>query len=270
MKIAAVQISGVPGDIEGNLLKIRTFAREGAENGCRLLLFPEITDLGYDMHAIARHGADSWPRVREHLRGLAAEYGLCLVCGVCQPGETGPANALVAFGPEGKILGEYHKIHLFKTRDVDETRVFTPGGKIVSFELDKVRFGLSVCYDLRFPELFRVLALEGCQVLLLASAWPKDRITVWDCLSVARAVENQCYLLGANRVGEQGSFPFGGHSLFVTPSGQVTVANDWQEGLTCGDIVPNDIVAVRRNVPALAHRRPDLYTKVVADLVSSL
>ena len=270
MKIAAVQMSGFPGDVQGNLQKIRTHVQAGAEAGCRLLLFPEISDLGYDMPAIARHGLDSWPQVREYLLGLAAEFDICLVCGVCLPGEAGLANALVAFGPQGTILREYRKIHLFQTRDANETRIFSPGGQIACFELDGIRFGLSICYDLRFPELYRVQALEGCQVLLLAAAWPKARIDVWKALCTARALENQCYLLGANRIGDQGAFPFGGHSLFIPPSGEAVMADPDREGLICGIVDPANIDQTRRNIPAFSHRRPDLYAKVVADLISSL
>ena len=270
MKIAAVQMSGFPGDVQGNLQKIRTHVLAGAEAGCRMLLFPEISDLGYDMPAIARHGRDSWPQVRECLLGLAAEFGICLVCGVCLPCETGLTNALVAFGPQGTILSEYRKIHLFQTGDADETGVFSPGGEIAGFELDGIRFGLSICYDLRFPELYRAQALGGCQALLLASAWPKARTDIWQTLCAARALENQCYLLGANRVGEQGAFPFGGRSLFVTPGGEITLADEMREGLTLGSIDLAELTAIRRNIPALAHRRPEIYAGAACNSARSL
>ncbi len=264
MKIAAVQLSGFPGDVRANLDTVRRHARAGAEASCRLLLFPEITDLGYDMPAIAAAGRQWWPLVRDELAGLAREYQICLVCGVCLPGPEGLANALVAFGPGGDILASYRKIHLFEAGDADETVVFSPGADIVCF--DFVRFGLSVCYDLRFPELYRVQALSGCQALLLASAWPGIRIDIWQTLCTARAIENQCYLLGANRVGDQGTFPFGGRSLFVRPAGEVILADGVREGLTIGNIDPDEVAGIRRGIPALNHRRPGLYAKVVEKL----
>ena len=270
MKIAAVQLSGFPGDVRGNLDKIRAAVRVGAEASCRLLLFPEISDLGYDMPAIALGGRDWWPRVRDELSGLAREHGLCLACGVCLPGPDGLANALVAFGPQGDILATYRKIHLFKATDADETGVFSPGGEIVCFDFEGIRFGLSICYDLRFPELYRAQALGGCQALLLASAWPKARTDIWQTLCMARALENQCYLLGANRVGTQGAFPFGGWSLFVTPGGEITLADEMREGLTLGSIDLAELTAIRRNIPALAHRRPEIYTGAVCNSARSL
>lgn len=270
MKIAAVQLSGLPGDVRGNLETIRTHVRLGAEASCRLLLFPEISDLGYDMQAIALHGRKWWPKVRDELSGLAREHEICLVCGVCLPEPRGLFNALVAFGPKGDILARYRKTHLFTATDADETTVFSPGDGIVCFDFEGVRFGLSICYDLRFPELFRAQVLHGCQGLLVASAWPKRRIDIWQTLCRARALENQCYLLGANREGDRGAFPFGGRSLFVTPSGETTQADGAGQGLTFGVIDPDLLAALRRDFPALSHRRPDIYAKGVDDSAQSL
>lgn len=270
MKIAAVQMSGFPGDVRGNLDKVRAQVRAGAKASCRLLLFPEISDLGYDIKAIARNGRDWWPRVRDELSGLAREHHICLVCGVCLPGQQALFNALVTFGPGGDILAEYRKIHLFAAGDADETEVFSPGTKIVCFDFEGIRFGLSLCYDLRFPELYRAQALNGCQTMLVASAWPKKRIDVWKTLCAARAMENQCFLLGANRVGDQGAFPFGGHSLFVNPSGDMIPADGAGEGLTAGVIDLDDIAAARRAIPALTHRRPEIYAEVPDNSAQSL
>ena len=270
MKIAAVQLSGTPGDVRGNLDRIRAQVRAGAKASCRLLLFPEISDLGYDMGAIRQNGDDWWPRVHGELASLAREHEVCLVCGVCLPEAKGLFNALVAFGPQGDILACYRKIHLFTATDADEAKVFSPGSGIVCFDFEGVRFGLSLCYDLRFPELYRTQTLHGCQVLLVASAWPGRRIDIWQTLCRARALENQCYLLGANRVGELGAFPFGGRSLFVTPGGETTLAGDAEERLVCGHFDPQLLLATRRDIPALTHRRPDLYGVVVDNSVQSL
>lgn len=270
MKIAAVQMSGLPGDVRGNMDKVRAHAKAGAMASCRLLLFPEICDLGYDMGAIASSGRHWWPRVRDELSALAEEHGICLVGGVCLPTEQGLFNALVAFGPGGDILAEYRKIHLFAGGDADEAAVFSPGTKIACFEFEGIRLGLSLCYDLRFPELYRAQTLSGCQALLVASAWPRTRIGVWKTLCAARALENQCFLLGANRVGDQGLFPFGGHSLFVTPAGDMTVADGTSEGLIPGVIDLNDMAAVRRAIPALSHRRPEIYAQALDNSAQSL
>ena len=270
MKVAAVQISGLPGDLQGNLRHVESMARQGAAQGCRLLLFPELSDLGYDLQVAADQGREAWPEVRKRLTDLAEELNVCLVCGVCLPGEDGLFNALTAFGPAGDILCEYRKIHLLRTADTDERKAFVPGRKIVNFELDGMRFGLALCYDLRFPELFRAHALAGCHCLLLASAWPAARISAWEPMCISRAVENQCFLLGANRVGDKGAFPFGGRSLFVTPTGDADIAAEVQEAFVYGEVTPEEVVTARRIMPVLSHRRPDIYAEALNNLPMSL
>jgi len=270
MKIAAVQMSAVPGDVPGNLEAIRLWTRAGARAGCRLMLFPETSDLGYDLPTIARHGRDHWPQVQDVLSGLAREHSMALVCGVCLPEPEGLANALAAFGPDGQILALYRKIHLFSTATADETRIFVPGSEIACFDLDGIRFGLSICYDLRFPELFRVQALRGCQALLVASAWPRTRADVWQTLCTARAVENQCFLLGANRVGETGAFPCAGQSILASPVGETMLGTPDREELLLGEIDPVRVLSARNAIPALAQRRPALYGEVARNSTSSL
>lgn len=262
MKIAAVQLWASPGDIRQNLRTIRTWTQKGAQKGCRLLLFPELSDLGYNLSAVERIKGTSWPLVRDSLSALAKEYDICLVCGLCLEDALGLANALVAFGPRGDIVAVYRKIHLFQTTGIDETKVFSPGSEIVSFDVDGLRFGLSICYDLRFPELFRAQALAGCHCLLLAAAWPKARGQIWRTLCTARAMENQCYLLGANQFGGENTLSFGGQSLFVSPAGTVTAGEGTRSGIIIGNMERAEITAARRDIPALAHRRPDLYGTV--------
>lgn len=259
MKIGVAQISGMPGDIKGNLDTIQRTAKRGAKQGCRLLLFPELSDIGYDFRAIAEHGPSSWGVVAPALSGMARDLGVCLACGVCQADQIGLANALVVWGPDGGILAEYRKTHLFSTPDTDETRVFYPGGRLVWFDLDGIRFGLSICYDLRFPELFRAQALQGCQALLMAAAWPAKRIEHWKILAAARAVENQCFFIGANRIGDQGAFPFGGQSLCVDPLGRAIMADDRSETLLVTDLDAACAESARAAIPSLLQRRPDLY-----------
>lgn len=259
MLVGVAQLAGNPGDIESNLDKIRRMAMLGAEQGCQLLLFPELADLGYDFQAITEHGPSSWPVVEPALAGMARESGIGLACGVCLADAEGLANALVVWGPNGRVLAQYRKTHLFSTTGADETQIFRPGNRLVSFDLDGIRFGLSICYDLRFPELFRALALRGCHALLMAAAWPAQRIEHWKILTTARAVENQCYFFGANQIGDQGTFPFGGHSLCADMMGQTAMADDRSETLLVADLDPERVEAVRSIIPVLRQRRPDLY-----------
>lgn len=269
MRIAAVQLSCTPGDIRGNMQTLAAYARQGADQGCRLLLFPEISDIGYDLSHIARRGRTAWPEVRDTLLRLAQATGVILVCGVCIADTTGLANGLVAFGTDGRILATYRKSHLLQAPGADESRVFTAGNELVCLDVDGIRFGLSICYDLRFPELFRAQMQAGCSVLLLSSAWPKARRDIWRTLTAARAVENQCWLLGANQCGKQGAFPFGGHSVFVGPAGETTALGE-EEGLLTGDIIMEQQNAIRSAIPALTHIRTELYSEKIGKGTESL
>lgn len=262
MKIAAAQISGTPGDVAGNLRKIEAFAGHAKDTGCRLILFPEISDIGYDFSAIKRYGQNSWAQTAPALSNLAQSLGICIAAGVCTSKSSNLFNSLTVWNDKGEVLACYDKIHLFSTPSADESRVFSAGNSIVTFSLDSITFGLSICYDLRFPELYRSQALSGTQVMLLASAWPAARIANWKALCTARAVENQCFLLAANRVGEQGPFPFGGQSLFIGPTGELVEAASRSEELLIGSIDGATLDAAREAIPALSQRRPECYAPI--------
>lgn len=262
MKIAAVQFAGVPGSVHDNMEIIGTLARQGADEGCRLLLFPEISDLGYDFSSICAYGRSSWPEVSTNLSLMARDCGLTLVCGVCATQGPQLRNALVAWGPDGHMVARYDKTHLFSSPEANERSVFHPGKRIVVFDMEGIRFGLSICYDLRFPELFRAQALGGAHVMLVASAWPRRRIEIWKTLSMARALENQCFLLGANRVGATSAFTCGGCSLFASPSGDLTLAAPDQNALLTAEISLSALAEVRAAIPSLKDRRPELYANL--------
>lgn len=258
MRIGLVQCDANPGNLPANLARIASFAAQGADAGCSLLLFPELSDLGYDLRIVAEQGPHAWPRTRDTLANLAARHGICLVCGVCLAENSDIANALGVWGPSGDMLAVYRKIHLFRTSEVDEGAVFRAGDQPVQFAHDGVRFGLAVCYDLRFPELFRLYAQARCHAVLIAAAWPRARIGIWQTLIQARAMENQCLALGANRVGAT-PFPFGGASLCAQPDGTVMQAKATGEVLLHDVLDLNQLAATRAAIDSWNHRRTDVY-----------
>lgn len=259
MKIAAVQRTFQPGNLQKNLEIAADAVRQGAREGCELLLFPELCDLGYDLRAVARHGPQSWRDFAPAMRALAREQRICLVMGVCQNTPQGLANALVSWGPQGNCLASYHKLHLFRHSAGDESRAFIPGNTIMFFDLREFRFGLSLCYDLRFPEMYRDLALHGCDVFLLSAAWPQARIAHWNTLCAARAVENQCYLLGANHSGGPSPTSFGGHSLCIDPNGETLTAGSATEELVFMTLSRDALREARKAFRSLRDRRPRIY-----------
>ena len=228
MKVAAAQISCSLGDPKANLLKVRDFSREARDTGVELIVFPEMTDTGYSMSVIDVH-ANSW--TSGFVPGLQ------------------------------QIAAKYRKTHLYAVAPVEEQKCFASGDAFSSFALGNLRFGFSICYDLRFPEMYRKLAVEqNAGAFIVSSAWPFPRIEHFRTLVLARAIENQSYVIASNRVGKDGDLWFCGSSAIIDPRG-VTVASASadREELIQADLSEELVRSVRDRVESLAHRREDLY-----------
>lgn len=261
MKIAAAQISCVPGDVAANLRKIREFSSRAKESGAALIVFPEMADTGYSMPAIQKHAA-LWSRgAVPELQKMAKELAIAVVSGVSErDGET-TYNSQVFIDADGAIAGKYRKIHLFTGTHVPENKCFAPGSEFSSFALGGLRFGFSICYDLRFPEVFRTLAIEQqAKVFVLSSAWPFPRIDHFRALIAARAIENQSYVIASNRVGTDDGVTCCGSSAIIDPYGVVVAAASTdREELVQAEISEEVLDSVRSRMNVFGERRPDLY-----------
>jgi predicted amidohydrolase len=261
MKIAAAQIACALGDVDANLRKMRDFSVCAKEESAELILFPEASDTGYSMPVI-RANAKPWSEgAVPALQKMAQELSLMVVAGVSEREGDIIYNSQVFIDPQGKVVASYRKTHLFVLAPNDESTCYTPGDKFVSVPFAGFNFGLSICYDLRFPEVARVLALErDANVLLVSSAWPLPRVEHLRALSVARAIENQSYLVLANRTGVDAGVTCCGMSAIIDPSGvTLAAASGDREELLVADISAETIAAVRNKIPVFAHRRSDLY-----------
>ena len=263
MKIAAAQIACELGNVDANLRKMRDFSARAKEEGAELILFPEASDTGYSMPVI-RAKAKPWNEgAVPALQKMAQELSLTVVSGVSEREGDIIYNSQVFIDPQGKLVASYRKTHLFVLAPNDESTCYTPGDKFVSVASAGFNFGLSICYDLRFPEVARALALEhDANVLLVSSAWPLPRVEHLRALSVARAIENQSYLVLANRTGVDAGVTCCGMSAIIDPSGvTLAAASGDREELLVADISTETIAAVRSKIPVFAHRRTDLYGK---------
>jgi omega-amidase len=261
MKIAAAQIACALGDVDANLGKIRDFSERAKKQGAELIVFPEASDTGYSM-PIIRDLAKSWTEgAVPVLQELARELSLTIVAGVSERDGDVVYNSQAFIDSKGAIVAKYRKTHLFVLGPNDESTCYTPGDKFVSVSSAGFKFGLSICYDLRFPEVSRALALEhGANVLLVSSAWPTPRVAHLRALAIARAIENQSYLVLANRAGVDAGVTCCGTSAIIDPSGMVLAsASGDREELLIADIFPEAISAVRDKMPVFSHRRMDLY-----------
>jgi omega-amidase len=261
MKIAAAQIACALGDVDANLRKMRDFSARAKKEGADLIVFPEASDTGYSMPVI-RDLAKPWTEgAVPALQKMAQEFSLTIVSGVSEREGDTIYNSQVFIDPQGELVASYRKTHLFVLAPNDESSCYTPGDKFVSVPASGFNFGLSICYDLRFPEVSRALVLEhDANVLLVSSAWPLPRVEHLRALAIARAIENQSYLVLANRTGIDAGVTCCGMSAIIDPSGVVSAsaAGD-QEELLIADISAEAIAAVRNKIPVFTHRRRDLY-----------
>lgn len=261
MKIAVAQISCALGDPAANVEKIRSFCERAKIAGAELILFPEMADTGYAMPAIQQH-ASSWNEgAVPALREIARSRSLVIVCGVSERDSGSIYNSLIVIDGCGEIAAKYRKTHLFAPKPVEEHKCFAPGSDFTTVDFGKLRFGCSICYDLRFPELYRALAIEKkANVFLVSSAWPFPRAEHLRILATARAIENQSYLILANQVGKDDGGHFCGGSAIIDPAGVIVAgASSEREELLQAEVSSDLIDAVRGRMPVFAHRRADLY-----------
>jgi omega-amidase len=261
VKIAVAQIACALGDLDANLRKMREFSERAKKESAELVVFPEASDTGYSMPVI-REQAKPWSLgAVPALQKMAKELSLTIVAGVSERDGEAVYNSQVFIDASGKLVASYRKTHLFLLAPNDESTCYTPGDKFVSVSANELNFGLSICYDLRFPEVARALTLEhNANVLLVSSAWPLPRVEHLRALSIARAIENQSYLVLANRTGVDAGVTCCGMSAIIDPSGVVLAsASGDREELLVADISSEAIAAVRERIPVFAHRRTDLY-----------
>ena len=261
MKITVAQIACSLGDPEANLQKVREFSRKAKEAGAELIVFPEMSDTGYSMPVIQKH-ANHWKTgFVTGLQEIASELSMAIVSGVSERDEVSIYNSQILVDVKGDIVAKYRKTHLYAVAPVQEHTCFVAGDAFVSFVLGDVRFGFSICYDLRFPEMYRKLATEqNVSAFLISSAWPFPRDEHFRVLAQARAIENQSYVIASNRVGKDDDLWFCGNSAIIDPRGVViAAASPDREELIHADVSEELVQSVRRRMQSLAHRREDLY-----------
>jgi predicted amidohydrolase len=190
MKIAAAQISRIPGNVEANCDKIRSNIGKAKDAGCDMVVFPELSDIVYDL-SLVLDKASTWDESPLALvRKAASEHQICCVCGLSERIEKEIYNSIAVVDPTGEIISKYRKVHLFSPSPVHEDRFFSKGQTFETFNYQGWRCRLAICYDLRFPETFRSPDPLGANLLVICSAWPNARAAHWSALAIARAIEN--------------------------------------------------------------------------------
>jgi predicted amidohydrolase len=260
MKISLGQINIISGQLEVNINKVLDFIAQASKTGSDLIVFPEMCDTGYDMPMILKK-ASSWDEgMVPKLREAAVKYNINIVAGVSKRNGNGVYNGVVTINRTGDIIHEYFKTHLITAEPMLEHNYLKPGDKLGSVEIEGIKMGIITCYEIRFPEISRTLALNGAKVILILAAWPLVRLPHWQNLAIARAIENQIFIAGASRIGNDTGVQFAGSSMIIGPYGNLlSSGTEIHESLVTSDIDIKMIDTVRNQIKVYQDRRPELY-----------
>jgi len=255
--ISLVQMHIEPGKFSNNVAKAHHGILEAGEHGSNLVLLPELWSTGYDLKNSAHHAAQN-TEFEAEIAAWCKRYNMWIGGSVLKKNPAGVQNMFQLHDPSGKIVSQYPKIHLFGL--MNEDRYLKAGDRPVFARPPWGKTGLSICYDLRFPELFRVYAISGCVLVLLSAEWPLRRISHWQTLLKARAIENQIFFAAANCVGAGGDETFGGYSVVINPWGEICVeAGNNTEEIVTTRIDLKDVQRVQTTIPVLTDRCPKAY-----------
>lgn len=261
LRLALVQMAPEDGHPDRNERRVERLVREAAQHRPKpdIIVLPELWNTGYVPEKAAELADPDGRRTRERMSSLARECGIRLVAGSVAErlGDGRIVNAAYLFDEKGRTVGRYEKIHLF--RPGGEHRHFAAGGRADVFSLGGVPVAVIVCYDLRFPELCRRLALQGTRVVFVPAAWPASRAAHWRLLLAARAVENQLFVAGCNRTGRVGNTAFAGGSAVFGPWGEAVAEAGDEECVVFAEIWLDRIEEARAAIPVWDDRRPDVY-----------
>lgn len=260
MKIALAQISSVPGQVESNVEKFQIYARKAADSGAKIVLFPEMSDTAYDLKIIVET-AQKWPGIAYDAAAKAAsDNGIYLIAGISEKDGDQIYNSLAVFSPAGELIERYRKIHLFTPAPVFEGDYCAAGSEIKTVQIEGVTFGLTICYDLRFPEIYRALVDKGATVMVNCAAWPEIRSMHWDILTKARAIESQAYFVAVDRIGCDSGLQMCGDSRVIAPFGEIEASAGKVEELVIADLDLDKVSEFREKLGALKSRRLDLFS----------
>lgn len=256
MKIAIYQMEIIPGEPEKNIEKVANWL--STLDDVDIAVLPEMWNTSYTLEELVNITSEAGQREIEKLSELAKQYQINIVGGsIAVRVEDKIYNRAIVINKNGEHIHQYDKLHLVPM--LDEPNYLTQGNNISIFEIDNVKMGVIICYDLRFPEISRKLALEGIEVLFVVAEWPIERISQFEKLLYARAIENQVYVIASNSIGKCDDTVFGGKSMVINPLGEATTKIILGEGTIQSTINIEEVRSIRSDIPLLKTRRADIY-----------
>ncbi len=265
IKLALVQIEPKLGDLKSNLDYVIEKTRSSAAEDADIVIFPELALTGSDLQALGHKVIDialeKGDQPIQRLCQLAGEEEIYLAIGFIEkrriPGVL--YNSVAFFGPDGSLIGTYAKTHLFSTENIS----FHSGPSIDVFKTEYGRVGPMICMDIGYPEVARILSIQGAELLFSSSAWITDDEDMWELSLRARALDNVVFVAGVNRTGKEGSWEFIGQSMMVDPRGHVIGRLGRDEGTLFCTIDLDQVAVERRRAMHWTGRHPELYSAMI-------
>jgi predicted amidohydrolase len=247
MKIGLIQYDQAWESKGKNQGKIETLLEKSTRD-FSLLIFPEMTLTGFTMKSHEFAEELNGPS-RDFFCNLSVKYNTEIFAGIIEKDNDDIFNSFIHINKSGELVCKYRKIHPFSFSGEDKN--YKKGNKTVTTTIDNWKIGLSICYDLRFPELFRQYAKQRVDLIVTIANWPTSRISHWRALLKARAIENQCFVAGVNRVGTDLSNDYNGFSSIINPLGEELLVIENQEGLFLYDVPLKETAEIREKLPFL-------------------
>lgn len=258
MKIALLQWDTAWEDREANFDTVQRYVRElVSEEDPDLICLPELFATGFTMN-VENCGEIPDGPTHDFLSELSREHNTFVLGSAIyrEPEEEKGRNMALLYDDNGERMAQYAKIHPFSY--LEEDNYYTAGSELTLIDLEGFTICPLICYDLRFPELFRTAVLNGADCFVLPANWPSSRLDHWKTLLTARAIENQSYIIAPNRTGSGDDLPFPGHSTVIDPWGEVVGQLDSEEGWLCCEILPDRVADIRSDYPFLNDLKPRL------------
>jgi omega-amidase len=246
------------GDPPKNYQTAKTLIEKAMTEKPDVIVLPELWTTGYDLTRLDTIADEEAIQTIDFFKELAKQYGVHFVGGsVANQSETGVKNTLLVINNQGNLVHQYNKLHLFKL--MDEHLYLEAGSEKGLFELENRKFAGVICYDIRFPEWIRAHTTKGAEALFVVAEWPEPRLNHWRSLLIARAIENQCFVIACNRAGHDLNNKFVGHSMIINPWGEVIAEAGDKEEIITATIDLDMVKEVRNKIPVFDDRKPEYY-----------
>ena len=260
IKIQLYQFEVAFGDLEANKSKIKQFFENELNEDTDIVVFPEMWNNGYDLEHLNEKADNNLENTKQFISNLANQFKVNVVAGsVSNKKDDAVYNTLVVFNEHGDLIYDYDKIHLVPM--LNEPKYLASGNFLPeTCDLCDIKMGGIICYDLRFPEPIRRLAINESKVIFVVAQWPESRLYHWKQLNIARAIENETYIVACNSCGNDENTEYAGHSLVIAPNGDVISEANNQETILSVKIDSNKVNEMRNQIPVFKNRRTDLYS----------